>query len=99
MKENDYSIKMLIGALVPLAIFLLAALNSYLMRIGAPCINIGDETVSEIVTNIVMYAAAFFSWWKNNNVTRNAQEAQKVLNGLKSGDIDEVIIEEVEENK
>lgn len=96
--DKQYSVKMLIAAIVPIVLFLLAALNNYLLSKGAPCIEIGDQVVTEWVTNIVMYASALISWWNNNNVTRNAQEAQRVLDGLKSGEIDEVVIEEVEED-
>ena len=96
--DKQYSVKMLIAAIVPIVLFLLAALNNYLLSKGVPCIEIGDQVVTEWVTNIVMYASALVSWWNNNNVTRNAQEAQRVLDGLKSGEIDEVVIEEVEED-
>ena len=36
------------------------------------------------VENIVVAAATgVWSWWKNNNVTKAAQDAQRVLDGIK----------------
>lgn len=83
--ESNYSVKMLVSALVPIILFIVAAINNYLIKIGAPCINLGDQAVTDWVTNAVMYLSALYGWWKNNNVTKNAQTAQDVLNGLNDG--------------
>ena len=44
---------------------------------------------SGLVFNIVFSALAIacilWTWWKNNNVTKAAQQAQQYLNDLKSG--------------
>lgn len=44
---------------------------------------------AQLWLNIVLSAASVIlfviTWWKNNNVTEAAQEAQKVLDELKSG--------------
>lgn len=49
---------------------------------------------ADILLNIVLSAAsvALFIgiWWKNNNVTEAAQEAQKVLDELKNGETVEI---------
>lgn len=81
---EDYSKKMLIGAIVPLCIFLLAMLNNFLLSKGLPCLNIGDSQMTEIVTYIVEFISALFMWYKNNNVTPEAQQAQIYLDQLKN---------------
>lgn len=83
--NNEYSKKMLINAIIPIAIFTLAAINSYLSNKGLPCLEIGDDTLTQWVSNIVEYVAAVWCWWKNNNVTPQAQQAQDYLNELKNG--------------
>ena len=83
MKTTEYSTKMLVSALVPIVVFALAALNNFLLEKGLPCLEFGDGAITQTVTNIVEYAAAVWAWWKNNNVTPEAQAAQGVLNGLK----------------
>lgn len=44
------------------------------------------STVSEAVVGIVMGIIALYTAWKNNNITREAQEAQEYLNELKRGE-------------
>lgn len=45
---------------------------------------------SELWLNIVLSAFALavlaWTWWKNNNITHAAQEAQKVLDEMKHGE-------------
>ena len=40
-------------------------------------------TVIGLILSIVTFV---WSWWKNNNITLAAQQAQKVLDDLKSGE-------------
>ena len=39
-----------------------------------------------IVLSILSVALFIWTWWKNNNITAAAQEAQKVLDELKTGE-------------
>lgn len=45
---------------------------------------------AELLLNIMLSAGALlafiWSWWKNNNITDAAQEAQKLLNEIKAGE-------------
>lgn len=41
------------------------------------------ETWFNIALSIVALALLGYTWWKNNNVTYAAQEAQKVLDSIK----------------
>ena len=80
---NEYSKKMLVGAIVPIVVFFLAAFNNYLAQKGAPIIEIGDQALSEQISRILEYLAALWCWWKNNNVTKKSQMAQEYLNELR----------------
>lgn len=47
---------------------------------------VDTESISTIVLCALATAAGLWSWWRNNNMTAAAQEAQKVLDGIKEGD-------------
>lgn len=42
------------------------------------------EPIVNGVLSVISFAAIVYSWWFNQNVTCEAQEAQKVLNELKA---------------
>lgn len=58
---------------------------------------LGVSLDPEVVNIIVAIAAAVvvlaWVWWRNNNLTKAAQEAQKVLNSIKRGDYYEDCVE------
>lgn len=80
-----YNKKMLVSAIVPLLVFALAALNNFLSTKGLPCIQIGDDALTQAVSSIVEYLSAVWAWWRNNNVSLKAQQAQVYLDKLRDG--------------
>ena len=46
--------------------------------------DLGFDEVYTTVSTILALASFLWAWWKNNNITEAAQEAQKVLNELKA---------------
>ena len=54
---------------------------------------VGFDVDADMVQNVLSIAAflAAFAWgiWKNHNFTEAAQEAQKVLDGIKAGEVEE----------
>lgn len=44
------------------------------------------ESLSTVALCALAAVAGLWSWWKNNNVSEAAQEAQRVLRGIKEGD-------------
>lgn len=48
-------------------------------------VTVDSDALFTIVMCVVAVVAAVLSWWKNNNVTNAATEAQKVLDELKAG--------------
>lgn len=57
--------------------------NLVAQSLGWSPLEVGYETVYAVVSGIAAIAATAWAWWKNNNVTKAAQEAQGVLDGLK----------------
>ena len=48
-------------------------------------VTVDADSLFTVVMCVVSVIAAVLSWWKNNNVTSAATEAQKVLDELKTG--------------
>ena len=46
-----------------------------------------DDEIYAFVSTLVTVAAAVWSWWKNNSITKSAQAADEVKNAIKSGTI------------
>lgn len=74
-----------INAVAPLIITLLAGINAFLTLKGLPNLEIGDETITLIISGIATVVGECWSWWRNNNWTPEAQTTQFVLNELKAG--------------
>lgn len=74
-----------------------ALVNAVLQIMGLPHIEIADETITAAVSSLALIATTLWAWWKNNNFTPAAREAQKVLDGLKDGEINEVRFVEEDE--
>jgi len=60
-------------------------MNSILAAKGISPIPFDEKTVTESVSNIATVVMSVYVWWKNNNITKEAQSAQLHLNELKKG--------------
>ena len=65
-------------------VLVLALVNQILTSTGHSVIPISDEQVTEIISLVFTIGASLWTWWKNNSFTKNAIEADNVLNELKS---------------
>lgn len=66
-------------AFIRLAIPLYAFLNATLIAMGYDPLPFESEKVDAFVTGVIGFIGIVAAWWKNNNVTRAAREAQRVL--------------------
>ena len=64
-------------------VLVLALVNQILTSTGHSVIPISDDQVSELISLGFTIGAALWAWWKNNSFTKNAIEADKVLDTLK----------------
>lgn len=76
MNENGWN-KDRIVAIVRLAVMLAAAIA------GGFGLTIDPDSLATIAACAVALVASVWSWWKNNDVTKAAQEAQAYLDGIK----------------
>lgn len=50
------------------------------------------ESVSAVITSILMLASVIYGIWKNHNFTKEAGIAQKILNAIKGEEADPEIV-------
>lgn len=70
------------GAIIRIAVLAITTVNAVLTASGKNPIPFNENAFTECLAYVINGACAVWAWWKNNNVTRNAQHAQKVLNRL-----------------
>lgn len=69
-------------AITRLVIVVILFINGFLSAIGKSPIS--NDQVYAYVSEIITLAGTAWTWWKNNNVTEAAAEAQQLLNVLKN---------------
>lgn len=70
-------------AFVRLVVPLYAFLNATLIAMGYDPLPFESDKVDAFVTGVIGFVGIVAAWWKNNNVTRAAREAQRVLDAKK----------------
>ena len=78
-----------IKAIIRLIVMAVLMINMGLMVAGKNPIPLDENALTEWLTVAAAGISAVYSWWKNNNVTKQAQQAQEVLNELKAGKSEE----------
>lgn len=63
------------------AVLLLALISQLAVILGKRSEAIDIDQWQEYVTYIFTVGASIVAWWKNNSFTKDAQTADKVLNG------------------
>lgn len=56
-----------------------ALVNEILRARGIETIKIENETITELISQVYLILAVILAWWKNNSFTKEALEADKVL--------------------
>lgn len=74
-----------IDTIVRTVVLVVALINQALTLSGHSILPISDEQISEVITLVFTVGASLWAWWKNNSFTKNAIEADKVLDQLKHG--------------
>lgn len=73
-------------AIIRLIVLSIALLNQILVTMGWHPLPFSDEDIYEALTAGFTIGAAVVAWWKNNNVTDNAKQAQLYLEKLNEQD-------------
>lgn len=78
-----------VKAIIRLIVMAVLLVNMGLTVAGKNPIPLDETALTEWLTVAAAGISAVYSWWKNNNVTKQAQQAQAVLNELKTGKTEE----------
>lgn len=83
-KEVKNMNKELSMAIIRLIITAVLMVNAALTAKGMNPIPFDETAFTEWATYIVTGLSTIWAWWKNNNVTKTAQEAQAYLDAIKN---------------
>lgn len=61
------------GTIVRTVVLFVALINQSLVLSGYSPLPIDDQGIEHFVTGALTFGAAIWSWWKNNNITREAR--------------------------
>jgi SPP1 family holin len=75
------------GTVIRTVILILALTNQVLSTFGVRPLPIEDANIDMLITTAWTIVAAVWSWWKNNNVTQEAIQAQVFLDDLKNDNL------------
>ena len=67
-------------------ILLVALTNQFLVSLGLSPFPFSAEQIEVGLSWSFTVLATLWTWWKNNNVTKEAQKAQEYLDDLKSNE-------------
>lgn len=71
-------------AIVRLVVLVILLVNQSLIVMGWTPFPFSEEQIYEGLSSVATVIVAIYSWWKNNNITEEAQQAQEYLDELKS---------------
>ncbi|KDN58434.1 SPP1 phage holin family protein [Exiguobacterium sp. AB2] len=72
-----------IAAFARLVVPFYALLNAFLLSLGYNPMPFSDEEVTAAVNTVIGAVGTLYVWYKNNNVTKEAQEAQLLYDQVK----------------
>lgn len=73
-------------ALTRLIILIIALINSALAHYGKSIINTDETFIYQTLSDLFLIGSIVWTYWRNNNITHNAQQAQKFKNVLDKED-------------
>ena len=71
-------------AIVRLIVLVILLINQTLITLGWSPLPFSEEQIYEAVSSVALVVTAVYTWYKNNNVTKEAQETQILLDYKKA---------------
>ena len=78
MKKTD------IGTITRTILIIIALINQGLVIAGKNPLPFEDDQIAQVISFGFTAVTALVAWWKNNNFSQEAKEAQHYLDALKS---------------
>lgn len=73
-----------VEALIRLIVALVPAINIILVYFNKSPLPFSEDEINVALSAVVSFIGILWSWWKNNNITFEAQTSQKLLDSMKS---------------
>lgn len=70
-------------------VLMVALLNQTLLLIGKHPLPFSEEGIYEAASAVMTVGASLWAWWKNNSFSREAIEADRYMEALRSIDMPE----------
>lgn len=77
------------GTIIRTILLAVALINELLTATGKAPINLGSETVEEIVSFAFLFGSSVAAWWKNNSFSQNAICTDRILKTLNGANEDD----------
>lgn len=71
------------AAITRLVVLVLLLINQTLITIGFDALPFTEDQIYEGVSSVATVSVAIWSWWKNNSITKEAQNADAHMRALK----------------
>ncbi|PKE47980.1 phage holin [Macrococcoides caseolyticum] len=69
-------------AITRLIVIAITLINSLLAHYGKPLIKSDETFIYQTLSDLFLIGSIAWGYWRNNNITRNAQQAQEFKNVL-----------------
>lgn len=67
------------AGIVRLVVLIVLLINQALVSFGYNPLPFSEEQIYEGISALALTASAIYTWYRNNNITKEAEEAQEVL--------------------
>lgn len=69
-------------------IMILALVNQFLMIFGKEQIPFAEDSIYQFISMIATAVSTLWVWWKNNSFSVSAQDGDRVMKALESGELE-----------
>ena len=73
-----------VGTITRTILIIIALINQGLVIAGKNPLPFEDDQITQVISFSFTTVTSLIAWWKNNNFSREAKEAQHYLDALKS---------------
>ena len=70
--------------IIRLIVLVILLLNQTLISLGYNPLPFSEEQIYEGLSSVALVVSAIYSWWRNNNVTKESEQAQVELERKKN---------------
>jgi len=70
--------------IIRLIVLVVLLVNQGLVTAGFDPLPFNEQQIYEGISAVALAVAAIYSWWRNNNITREAEKSQKELERKKN---------------